>query len=102
MKQPNETLFEQALLHISSPDHPRYGQHMTREELKDMLRPSRKATEAVTQWLDNAGITDVEDDGEWINFVTTAAQVEELLQTEFAIYRHEPQNIGESRFCIVA
>ena len=100
MRQPNEALFEQTLLDISSPDHTRYGQHMKREELKDMLRPSAEATEAVKEWLEDAGVAGVEDDGEWMNFVATTSQAEELLDTQFAVYRHEMQNIGRCPFSV--
>ena len=100
MKQPNEALFEETLLNISDPTISRYGKHMQRKELKDMLRPSHEATEAVTLWLGDVGITGVEDDGEWISFVATTAQAEELLHTRFEIYRHDEQDIRRSRFRI--
>ena len=98
--QPNEALFEQNLLDISTPSHPRYGRHMKREELKHMLRPATEASEAVKEWLEESGITSLQDDGEWINFLATTEQVEELLDTRFAIYRHGIQNIGESKISI--
>ena len=96
MTQPKEALFEQTLLDISTPGHARYGEHLKREELKDMLRPSSEATEAVLSWLEGSGITQIEENGEWVNFVATVATAEELLDTRFAIYRHEAQNVGKS------
>ena len=95
MTQQKEDLFEQTLLDISTPGHSRYGQHLKREELKDILRPSPGATSAVIEWLQTAGIYDIEENGEWINFVATTAQAESLLDTKFATYRHELSNIGE-------
>jgi tripeptidyl-peptidase-1 len=95
MTQPKEGLFEQILLDISTPGHSRYGQHLKREELKDILRPSPDATSAVMEWLETAGVYDIEDSGEWINFVATTTQAESLLDTKFATYRHELSNIGE-------
>ena len=97
MTQPNEALFEQTLLDISSPRNVRYGQHLKRDELKEMLRPSSEATTAVLSWLEYNGIRDIEENGEWINFVASTEQAEELLDTQFAVYRHESQNIGESQ-----
>lgn len=94
MTQPDEALFEQTLFDISTPQHPRYGQHMKRSELKEMLKPTKEASEAVNEWLESAGITQVEDDGEWIGFVATVGQAEELLDTRFAVYRNERFNIG--------
>lgn len=66
MTQPKHGLFEQTLLHISTPGHSRYGKHLKREELKDMLRPSADATSAVIDWLETAGIYDIEEKGEWV------------------------------------
>ncbi|KAF7935529.1 hypothetical protein BELL_0562g00040 [Botrytis elliptica] len=36
------SIFEQTLLKISSPDHVLYGQHMSRNEVENMLRPTRR------------------------------------------------------------
>lgn len=94
MTQPDEALFEQTLYDISTPNHPRYGQHMKRAELKEMLKPAAEASEAVNEWLRHGGIEEVEDDGEWISFVATVQQAEELLDTQFAVYRNERYNIG--------
>ena len=66
MTQPKQGLFEQALLQISTPGHVRYGQHLKREELKDMLRPTPDATSAVLSWLEDAGIYEIENKGEWV------------------------------------
>jgi tripeptidyl-peptidase I len=66
MTQPKQGLFEQALLQISTPGHARYGQHLKREELKNMLRPTPEATSAVLGWLEEAGIYDIEEKGEWV------------------------------------
>ena len=61
-----------------------------------MLRPSSEATEAVVKWLEDAGITLIDENGDWINFIATTAQAEELLDTQFEIYRHEMQDMGMS------
>ena len=37
MTSPNQGLFEQTLLDISTPGHAKYGKHMKRDELKLML-----------------------------------------------------------------
>ena len=97
MTQSKDGLFEQTLLDISTPGHSRYGKHLKREELKDILRPTPQATSAVMDWLETAGIYNIEENGEWINFVTTTAQAESLLDTRFAIYRHELSNIDKVR-----
>lgn len=88
LKQENAFAFEQHVIDISTPDHPKYGQHMKRDELKAMLRPSSNASTAVLQWLSKEHVqtTDVEDDGDWINFSVAAANAERMLNTKFYYY----------------
>jgi tripeptidyl-peptidase-1 len=111
MTQPNQGLFEQTLSDISTPGHSRYGQHLKRDQLKAMLRPSADATAAVMAWLTDAGVSQetIEDgmwfsftldcqvrnanlfltDGEWINFVAPNITVaEKMMDTEFGIYKN--------------
>lgn len=89
LPQPNQELFEQTLYDISTPSHPSYGQHMKRDELKALLRPTPQSTEAVLKWLKDSGISaeEIEDDGEWINFIATISQAEEMMDTTFETYQ---------------
>ena len=84
IKQQNAHAFEQHVMDISTPDHPKYGEHMTREELKDMLRPSIDASNSIIGWLEAEGIPakDLEDDGDWVNFYVPAAEAERILDTK--------------------
>lgn len=88
MHQPDHDLFEQKLMAVSTPDHPEYGQHLSREELKEMLKPRDESTSAILNWLQSSGIpdSDIEDNGEWINFWVSVRKAEELLETDFHIY----------------
>ncbi len=68
IKQESAYIFEQHLLAISDPDHAKYGQHMKRDELKAMLRPSDEASRAILGWLSSQGVPakNIEDNGDWI------------------------------------
>ncbi|OBT86231.1 hypothetical protein VE02_05857 [Pseudogymnoascus sp. 03VT05] len=94
LEHPNQELFEQTLLDVSTPDHPKYGQHLTGAELKYMLKPRGDSTESVMTWLASANVpaTEIKNDGEWINFRATVAQAEELLSTKFYVYKHNEDN----------
>lgn len=87
--QPNQYLFEQTLMEVSTPSHPKYGQHLKRDELKAMLRPSVEATGAIMDWLEDSGVrsSDIEDDGEWINFVAPVSTAEKMMDTRFMVYQ---------------
>ena len=88
IKQQNAHAFEQHVLDISTPDHPKYGEHMTREELKAMLRPSADASESIVGWLASEGVPakDIEDDGDWVNFYVPATEAERILDTKLVIF----------------
>ncbi|KAF2795550.1 tripeptidyl-peptidase-like protein [Melanomma pulvis-pyrius CBS 109.77] len=86
---PNHDLFEQTLMDISTPSHPRYGQHLKRDELKDLIKPEPASSEAVLNWLKESGVAaaDIENDGEWINFVAPVSTAEKMMDTTFKTYQ---------------
>lgn len=99
LKSPGRDVLEQTLIEISTPSHPKYGQHLSRQELKRMTQPEASATSAVLAWLDDAGVrgADIADDGDMIAFSATIAQAEQLLDTSFAIYRSSVRPIERIR-----
>ncbi|KAI1081156.1 subtilisin-like protein [Whalleya microplaca] len=90
LEQPNLAQFEQALYDVSTPQNPLYGQHMSRDAVKEMMKPREESTAAVLGWLQSSGIasSEIENDGEWINFKTTVFKAADLLNTDFGVYNH--------------
>lgn len=78
-------------MEVSDPDHARYGQHLKRDELKDLIKPSAESTRAVLSWLEESGISskDIKDDGEWITFHAPVAKAESMLSTTFKTYQND-------------
>ena len=76
---------------ISTPNHPRYGQHLKRDELKDLIKPEPESTEAILKWLEESGVpsSDVQNDSEWINFMAPVSTAEKMMDTTFKIYQSE-------------
>ena len=81
-------MFDQAFAEVSNPYHDRYGQYLSRDEIKAMLRPAEDATNAVLSWLQQSGISelDIENKGEWIYFTASIAQAEEMMGSTFELY----------------
>lgn len=77
-------------MEISTPNHPRYGQHLKREQLKELIKPRAESTDAVLNWLKTSGVpsSDVVDDGEWINFVAPVSTAEKMMDTTFKTYQN--------------
>lgn len=88
MRQPNPELFQQTILEVSDPLNPRYGQHLKKAELKRLVQPAEEASDAVITWLRDSGIaeSEIEDDGDWINFVASVSKAEEIMDTKFHVY----------------
>lgn len=88
--QPNPGLLDQTLMEVSTPSHLRYGRHLKRSELKDLMRPSQGASASVLRWLSDFGIndSDIHDDGDWINFQTVVSTAESMMDTTFDWYRN--------------
>jgi tripeptidyl-peptidase-1 len=78
---------DQAVLEISTPGHPNYGLHMTRDELRTYTAPSEDTLSAITAWLRDHAIQPVVDH-DWVSFTTTVRTANELLDTEFGWYQY--------------
>ncbi|RAK73518.1 S53 family peptidase [Aspergillus fijiensis CBS 313.89] len=90
--------FEQALLDMSTPGHANYGRHFrTHDEMKRMLMPTDEAVSSVREWLESAGVSDIEQDADWINFRTTVADANSLLDADFKWYVNENTDIRRLR-----
>ncbi|KAL5376657.1 Tripeptidyl-peptidase sed2 [Paraphaeosphaeria sporulosa] len=90
LKQGDVEKFEQAVIDMSTPDHPTYGQHFQdHEEMKRMLLPSETTLSTVQKWLKTGGVSNVEVDSDWVNVRTTVGVANELLSTKFEWYTSE-------------
>lgn len=88
LKQQNLDQFYENLLQVSTPNHPRYGQHYEGHELRSLLKPSEAATSTAVRWLQENNVTSIRDDGDYIFLRTTVATANKLLDTQFAWYRN--------------
>lgn len=90
--------FEQAVLDMSTPDHPNYGKHFrTHDEMKRMLQPDASSVDAVLGWLKAAGITDVQQDADWMSFQTTVEKANHLLEANFQYYINRSKHVERLR-----
>jgi tripeptidyl-peptidase-1 len=91
LKQQNVEIFEQAIMDVSTPHHPKYGMHLTRDQVRDMLRPTDQSSREVIIWLTAAGVAnqDINNDGDWIAFRTNISTAEKLLDTQFNWYSNQ-------------
>jgi tripeptidyl-peptidase I len=78
---------------VSDPDHPRYGQHLTIDEVNELARPNKNALTSVHQWLSSYGYTKDKlkhnAAKDWIKLSIPVKDAEALLDTKYSVFRHE-------------
>lgn len=78
---------------VSDPDHPRYGQHLSSEEVNALVKPKEETSKLVHSWLADNGITSdrlsYSPSGDWINCHMTVGDANKLLSTSYSTYQHE-------------
>ncbi|CAK7199346.1 hypothetical protein SEUCBS139899_002024 [Sporothrix eucalyptigena] len=79
---------ERVVLEVSTPGHPNYGMHLTRDEVRSYTSPSDEAIDAVSNWLRDNEITGTIDN-DWVSFQTTVDRANTLLNTRFDWYQYE-------------
>ncbi|XP_014560660.1 hypothetical protein COCVIDRAFT_88675 [Bipolaris victoriae FI3] len=91
VRSADNELFERTLMEVSSPNHPRYGQHLKRHELKDLIKPRAESTSNILNWLQESGVEarDIQNDGEWISFYAPVKRAEQMMGTTFKTYQNE-------------
>jgi tripeptidyl-peptidase-1 len=87
LQQGDAAGFEQAVMEMSTPSNPKYGQHFQdHDEMKRMLLPSDDSVSQVSAWLEDAGIGNVKRDADWITVKTTVGVANKMLDTKFSWY----------------
>jgi tripeptidyl-peptidase-1 len=71
----------------------RYGQHLTKEELHEFVRPHPDSTGAVETWLEDSGISSDDfahrtEGGDWVTVRISVAQAERMLGNKYNVYHH--------------
>lgn len=91
--QGNFQELERQLYEVSDPRHVRYGQHLSSEEVNNLVRPQPEALRAVEEWLREAGIDSTviryNSAKTWVSFPVSVSVAEALLDTEYSVWEHE-------------
>lgn len=77
---------ERQLYEISDPKNARYGQHLLKEQVTELVRPDRRSVQAVDAWLAEYGITGEDmvrrsTAGDWVTILVPVAVAESMLDT---------------------
>lgn len=76
---------------VSDPEHYRYGQHLSDEEVNEFVKPADETLDLVHEWLFANSINELDYSPahDWINMYIPVEQAEQLLDTEYSVYQHE-------------
>lgn len=81
------------LYEVSDPAHPRYGQHLSKEEVDELVAPTTETATAVNEWLQSHGINSshchTSTAGDWLRITLPISKVESMFNNRYHIFRHE-------------
>lgn len=85
LPQSDFPILEKRLYEVSDPDHKRYGQHLSREEVEELVSPHAESLDSVTTWLAtfNVGEKNVTRSPakDWIRMTLPVKTIEKMLDT---------------------
>ena len=91
--------FNQKMIGLATPGSPTYGQFMTRDQVKNLVRPAPEVSDTIRSWLIDEGIpeSEIKDTGDWIKFTVPVKQAEKIMRTKFYDFRHADSGTVKTR-----
>ncbi|KAH9010176.1 subtilisin-like protein [Lactarius deliciosus] len=92
-----ESALIDALYEVSDPKHLRYGAHLSKEQVAELVRPHPDTIELVTSWLAHHGVRpssiSTTHGGAWLTVSNVlVSQANEMLGASYQLYRHAKVN----------
>ena len=84
-------MLQYSLLSVSDPDHHRYGQHLSSEEINELVKPGDDSLVVVREWLQEYVDSESIEYSPAMDFMTfnvPVSKAEEMLDTKYSVYRH--------------
>ncbi|TFY73160.1 hypothetical protein EWM64_g10852, partial [Hericium alpestre] len=90
LAQSNFPGLEKALYEVSTPGRPQYGQHLSKAEVEEFIRPSSETVSAVDDWLASHGLTatPLSPAGDWLAVNVTVDQANSILDAQYTNFTH--------------
>ncbi|KAH8111226.1 family S53 protease [Phellopilus nigrolimitatus] len=82
---------EKALYDVSTPDSAHYGQHLTKEEVEEFVKPDSKSVSIVNDFLASHGVTakSISPAGDWLAFSVPVSKAKEMFDADFFVFQHK-------------
>ncbi|GAW14051.1 hypothetical protein ANO14919_034430 [Xylariales sp. No.14919] len=91
LTQSNFEELEKQLYEVSDPAHPKYGQHLSADEVEELVKPTKETSDLVHEWLGDNGIVPSSYSAakDWITVSLPISEIEKLLGTEYHLFEHK-------------
>ncbi|EJD00679.1 family S53 protease [Fomitiporia mediterranea MF3/22] len=82
---------EEKLYAVSTPGSALYGQHLSKEEVEEFVKPSQDSINIVNQFLLTHGITATvaSPASDWLTFSVPVSKANNMFQADFSVFQHE-------------
>lgn len=81
------------LYEISDPNHDRYGQHLSKEDVEQLVKPDEESVLLVENWLAahqlDVDISERTPAGDWVSIVVSVRLAEQMLDAQYGVYQHK-------------
>lgn len=85
LPQPNFPILEQHLYEVSDPEHARYGAHLSKAEVEELVAPHQDSINAIDEWLATYGLDDTSlvrsPAKDWVTIKVPVSLAEKMLDT---------------------
>ncbi|KAI9462798.1 subtilisin-like protein [Lactarius psammicola] len=97
LKSRNENALIDALYEVSSPGNPKYGAHLSKEQVAELVAPHTDTLELVNSWLEHNGVSSsmvsITHGGSWLTVSGVhVSKANNLLGASYQLYRHTAAN----------
>ncbi|KAI0199767.1 tripeptidyl-peptidase 1 precursor [Astrocystis sublimbata] len=91
LKQSNFDELEKQLYEVSDPDSSKYGNHLSAEQVEELVKPSKETSDLIHEWLGDHGIVPSSYSAakDWVTVKLPISDIERLLDTEYHIFEHK-------------
>ncbi|KIK03131.1 hypothetical protein K443DRAFT_5566 [Laccaria amethystina LaAM-08-1] len=92
LQRPNFPVLERHLYEVSSPDHERYGQHLSKEEVEALVAPHQESIDSVNEWLFSHGFKESDlvksPAKDWVTVKVPVSLAEKILDATYYVWKH--------------
>ncbi|KAH8108266.1 family S53 protease-like protein [Phellopilus nigrolimitatus] len=82
---------EDSLYAVSTPNSALYGQHLSKDEVEEFVKPAPESVSIVNEFLAAQNVTakSISPAGDWLAFSVPVSKANEMFDADFSVFQHE-------------